>query len=390
MPKLVDNNIQNILELFQNAYYNQINSRMTIGSEEYTLSSIFTYILSSWSSMLNKSFNNRFLSSAEGEFLDNIASQYNLSRDINGLFNPYFETYGYLYNYTGKKYQKGTYKFTINGHNYYNDKTFIDNGDEFVMRWICTEKHSDYLTSDEIYNTIKDIFDGMIISDLESTSRYITDDNEFRQYIYNNKDLFRVGLSSSFESAVKLSCSNFYDVHCITQDEYDYNPGEVNILVKVKVNNDAVNEFQIPYAYTAIKDLNILPVNNTSLTIKQATNTNISLNIGTLYISNEYTDNSILSTKLLAIRTYLNKTLKIREKLFPSDVVQLLKTKLSDIISDTSYTYTVFGLSEDDYNNVKDFTILQNGGYIDGPIDPVAFNADCLYITDFVYTYSYI
>ena len=91
MTNIMNTNPNQILEQFQNAYYNQIGRRMQIGSEEYTLSSIFTYVLSLYSGLINQSYKNQLIESASGEFLDNIAQRYGLSRTPEVYSKPFFE-----------------------------------------------------------------------------------------------------------------------------------------------------------------------------------------------------------------------------------------------------------------------------------------------------------
>jgi len=65
---ILNTNPSTLLEQFQNAYFDQIGSRMTIGSEEYTLSSIFTYVLSMYAGLINNSYDNQNLDTASGIF----------------------------------------------------------------------------------------------------------------------------------------------------------------------------------------------------------------------------------------------------------------------------------------------------------------------------------
>ena len=78
MTDILNTNPNAILEDFQTAYYNQIGKRMTIGSEEYVLSSVFTYVLSLYAGLVNQSYKNQNVDTASGEFLDNLAARYNL------------------------------------------------------------------------------------------------------------------------------------------------------------------------------------------------------------------------------------------------------------------------------------------------------------------------
>ena len=63
MTEIMNTNPNQILENFQNSYFQQIGRRMQIGSEEYTLSSVFTYVLSLYSGLINQSYKNQRIES---------------------------------------------------------------------------------------------------------------------------------------------------------------------------------------------------------------------------------------------------------------------------------------------------------------------------------------
>ena len=124
-----------ILEQFQNAYFDQIGSRMTIGSEEYTLSSIFTYVLSMYASLINNSYDNQNLDTASGIFLDNIAARYNLNRTPEVYSNPWFEGYFKFDSkspYYNRPFDPKMVTIIVDGHKYYNDSVILQTTTEHI------------------------------------------------------------------------------------------------------------------------------------------------------------------------------------------------------------------------------------------------------------------
>ena len=91
MADIMNTNPTEILENFRNAYYNQIGVPMQIGSEEYTLSSVYSYVMSAYAALVNQSYKNQVLATASGEFLDNIGKRYGLTRTPESFGNPWFE-----------------------------------------------------------------------------------------------------------------------------------------------------------------------------------------------------------------------------------------------------------------------------------------------------------
>ncbi len=79
--KLLDYTSDTILQLFRDSYYSQYGTPLTIGSDEFTSSAVFTYVLSILMNAMNKASDQRFIDTATGAFLDAIAG-------VNGLTRP--------------------------------------------------------------------------------------------------------------------------------------------------------------------------------------------------------------------------------------------------------------------------------------------------------------
>lgn len=77
----LDYSTSEILELFKTAYYEQHGKPMIIGSDEFSASAAFAYVLGVLCGDMNHSSAQRFIDTATGEYLDAIAA-------VNGLVRP--------------------------------------------------------------------------------------------------------------------------------------------------------------------------------------------------------------------------------------------------------------------------------------------------------------
>ena len=72
--------VQGIMNLFRDAYYNAYGETMRIGSVEFQTTSIFSYAVSVLINSMNDASKQRWLATATGEYLDAIAETYGLAR----------------------------------------------------------------------------------------------------------------------------------------------------------------------------------------------------------------------------------------------------------------------------------------------------------------------
>ena len=279
-----------ILEQFQNAYFDQIGSRMTIGSEEYTLSSIFTYVLSMYAGLINNSYDNQNLDTASGIFLDNIAARYNLNRTPEVYSNPWFE--GYLkFNekspYFNRPFDPKAVTIIVDGHQYINDSAIIQTINQQPMRWVSTTEHKDYLSSYELHKALEDAKDlnGNIVFELEPYfSTYLTninsvanelDDEAFRAYIKRSKHLYIPGIAGSFEALAKNCSDNVVDARCRVQTDKGFIKGNVDLYCKFYNYNEydtyhqIIPPMELPYIEQAIREKNLLVIGQ-NLNVKRA------------------------------------------------------------------------------------------------------------------------
>ena len=354
---ILNTNPSTLLEQFQNAYFDQIGSRMTIGSEEYTLSSIFTYVLSMYAGLINNSYDNQNLDTASGIFLDNIAARYNLNRTPEVYSNPWFE--GYLKfdsksPYYNRPFDPKMVTIIVDGHEYYNDSAIIQTIDQQPMRWVATKEHKDYLSSYELHKVLENAKDlsGNIVFELEPYfSTYLTnlnsvaqelDDEAFREYIKRSKQLYIPGIAGSFEALAKNCSDNVVDARCRVQTDKGFIKGNVDLYCKFYNYNEydtyhqIIPPMELPYIEQTIKEKNLLVIGQ-NLNVKRAARLydtrSYAFFINKVYNTSAYQE--LYNLKFKAVRGYLNnKGLKIGEDYFPTRLIVMMTQSLTQFSSD--------------------------------------------------------
>ena len=371
-----------ILEQFQNAYFDQIGSRMTIGSEEYTLSSIFTYVLSMYAGLINNSYDNQNLDTASGIFLDNIAARYNLNRTPEVYSNPWFE--GYLKfdknsPYYNRPFDPKTVTIIVDNHEYYNDSAIIQTIDQQPMRWVATKEHKDYLSSYELHKVLENAKDlaGNKVFELEPYfSTYLTninsvthvlDDESFREYIKRSKQLYIPGIAGSFEALAKNCSDNVIDARCRVQTDKGFIKGNVDLYCKFYNYNEydtyhmIIPPMELPYIEQVIKEKNLLVIGQ-NLNVKRANRLydtrSYAFFINKVYNTSVYQE--LYTLKFKAVRGYLNnKGLKIGEDYYPTRLIVMMTQSLTQFSSnphDFGWNPTDIGYKK--FDEYKDLPVI--------------------------------
>ena len=354
MSDIISANVQNILELFQDAYYKQIGNRMQIGSEEFTDASIYSYVLSVYANLINQTYKNQFIDTAQGEFLDNLASKYNLSRTPDTFSNPYFEgSFAFKKDSTwwGRVIAAGELELTIGDYKYTNYNR-IDNANTWVLiRFVCNDKHGDALSQSDIKAAVdtnldvngKQIIECLEITSMQSTVNEMTDD-ELRQYIQTNKWRYTPGLATSFESAAKASSNLIADARVRRQGDDDFILGNVDLYIRPKLNIDdpdipnCCKAFDIPYVANVIEDLNLATVGQVVNVIEAMAKeryADYEFYVPKLYSGLEYV--SMYRMKFNACCGYMNNyMLKVNDSFLVSTLVQMMCSDLSQYSTNVS------------------------------------------------------
>lgn len=361
-----------ILEQFQNAYYDQIGSRMTIGSEEYTLSSIFTYVLSMYAGLINNSYDNQNLDTASGIFLDNIAARYNLNRTPEVYSNPWFEGYfkfdksSSFYN---RPFDPKMVTIIVGGHEYVNDSIILQTMGQQPIRWISTQPHKDYLSSYELYTALKDAKDLQDNTVFELDKYYLTsltdinsvahelDDESFREYIKQSKQLYISGIAGSFEALAKNCSDNVMDARVRVQTDKGFIKGNVDLYCKFYSYNEHqdywgyIRQLESPYIQRVIESKNLIVVGQT-LHVMPANRVTDSRNY-IFYVSKAFETQGckqLLYLKFRSVMGYLNnKGLKVGEDYYPTKLITMMQRPLSEISTNPKD----FGWLETDYAYVE-------------------------------------
>lgn len=355
MTNIINTNPSELLENFQTAYLNQIGRRMQIGSEEYTLSSIFTYVLSHYAQLINNSYKNQLISTASGEFLDNIAQRYGLSRTPEVYSNPFFEG-KFIFKtgseFYGRDFPVGSFELIIGNHIYKNFNGFTARTNRLI-RFTCIEKHTDYMTSSEIIDELKKYkdSDGNLvfmsntmtnsdITDLLSVSQPLSDE-DFREYINNSKYLYTPGIAGSFEALAKNAFGkNINDARVRIQGDTGFVAGNVDIFCKPfsYFNNmefiEIVKTLDIPTLPEIIKEKGLAVIGQTVRVYPASEivdSRSYSFYVPKLYNSNEY--KLLYKMKFLACCGYLQNKIKVGEAFSPMTLAMLMMRPLSEVFT---------------------------------------------------------
>ena len=381
MTDILNTNPNAILEDFQTAYYNQIGKRMTIGSEEYVLSSVFTYVLSLYAGLVNQSYKNQNIDMASGAFLDNLASRYNLSRTPEVYSNPWFEGRFYFdaSSYRGRSFDVGELQIVVGDHKYTNSTKISSATDNVLIRFICLEAHKDYLSKSELIAALKQVEDpagakvfvetyltNYNVSEMQSVSTELSDD-ELREYIRENRQLYIPGVAGSFEALAKSSSKGIVDARVRVQGDVGFRPGYVELYCKPYYYQshakyaDMIRAIDIPNVASVIKEKNLATIGQ-KVIVNGATPLNDARGyrffVPKAYQSSEYT--TLYTYKFAAVRGYMNnKMLKINEPFIPSVAVLYMTKSLSELSNDP----TDFGFAPEDteyqyFDKYKDLPVI--------------------------------
>ncbi len=360
--KLFEDTTMGVLENFQKAYLNQIGKRMTIGSEEYTLTSVFSYVLAAYIALINKAYDNRFLDTASGQYLDNIAKQYNLDRKPVSFGNPFFEG---TFNLDAERYYAaGEYIISLAGHDYSNSVPINIHAVNEFNRFTCLEDHSEYLDAKTIIEALENIgiqYSHIIGNGLQNCPTEMIDDEEFREYIRQNKRLYNPGIAESFEAAARAYADYIIDAKVIRQSDSTYfEPGKVDLMIKVNDNavrdSFAANGLDCRDLAKVINDLNILVVGQ-ELRIRLASSKAVPVYRVAVYVPKAYSSHvydRYIYPKHAALAYYYNeRKLKIGQSLYMTEFLSDMARPLSDISTNPAD----FGISQDEFDAIGSFCI---------------------------------
>ena len=442
MADIVNSDPNALLEQFQQAYYEQLGKRMQIGSEEYIISSIYTYALSHYLELINSSYRNQNVDTASGEFLDNIAKRYNLKRTPEAYSNPWFEG-AFMFDpnahmslvpprfYKDASFEPGELKIEIAGHEYVNYNAITPPTTQVVqdgmtikaplrIRFVSTEPHQDNISWRELVNAVNDLktrwdeklFANVLTDDYGRSTELIQErnisplnsivveltDDEFREYIEKNRQLYVSGIAGAFESVARVASSNLHNIydgrvrvqgdingegHPVIPDNTQFRPGYVDLFLKYTclIEHPVATEpyglkhtariLDTPYIDDVIRHQTDLLVIGQTLEVRNAYAKTLHP-IYTLYAPSAYKQMysytveegdkvPLYTLKYRATIGYINNCVQqIGQSFIPSSVATYMMQPLSSLTNDPIHDC---GLTEDDqeyqkWDQIKDLPCL--------------------------------
>lgn len=241
--ELIKTDPRQLIDLVKKAYYDETGETLQIGSDEYAAAAAFAYVWSVLIGKINYETLNRFIDSADGEFLDAIASNYGIDKRPDG----YRATAIFSFNST-------SYPITIPANsvviaddagnqftNLYNVKVSAAQGTMVLYSVEPGEKYNG-IPQHEIDN----IIDG---------SAYLTwcknetmtaggtdgfaDDDEYRQWLKLQIQTFAgAGTYAAYTARAKQADSRVLDAYVLKQTDPGYEKGKVKIYIYTDEQTD--------------------------------------------------------------------------------------------------------------------------------------------------------
>lgn len=229
--------VQGIMNLFRDAYYNAYGETMRIGSVEFQTASIFSYAVTVLINSMNDASKQRWLATATGEYLDAIAETYGLVRPDG--YHATTKVHVVLRNPgnsvtipEGKiviSDQDGRYKFT----NAF--KFQMSNSADTVFRAVDAGSEYNGIPAgklDTIVSGTAYITSCRNITETSGGTDPMTDDEVFRAWLKTEiRTLAGAGTYLAYEARAKNADSRIVDVHVVQQGEDGYEKGKVQIIV---------------------------------------------------------------------------------------------------------------------------------------------------------------
>lgn len=229
--------IQGIMNLFRDAYYNAYGETMRIGSVEFQTASIFSYALTVLINSMNDALKQRWLATATGEYLDAIAETYGLARpdgyhatvEVRVVARNPGDTLTIPEGTIVISDQDGRYKFANAFEFQMSDSAYtvfraVDSGSEYNG---IPEGKLDTIVSGTAYIT-----SCSNITETSGGTDPMTDDEVFRAWLKTEiQSLAGAGTYLAYEARAKNADSRIVDVHVVQQGEEGYEKGKVQIIV---------------------------------------------------------------------------------------------------------------------------------------------------------------
>lgn len=228
-----------VLQTFRDAFYAQYGSQIKIGSEEYAAASVFTYCLGVLFNAMNVSAQQRFIDTADGDFLDAIAHTYGIEARPGGKYATCLVRVEMVDSGYAPLYTAGTVRLTdAAGHEFVNANGFTY-PERYSVLFRAVEMGSDYngIPENQL-NTLIDPPAGITGAySISETGGGVDDD------AYDNDALFRVWLKNEISSYAGAGTALAYrgralnvdprilDVFVVEQGMEGYEKGKVQVYI---------------------------------------------------------------------------------------------------------------------------------------------------------------
>ena len=227
-----------LLDLFKSSFYTEHGTPMIIGSDDFTASATFTYVMSVLVNAINVAGDQRFIESATGEFLDAIAGSLGLSRPAAARARAVFHL---TPTSTGTLSADGLQVSDASGHVFSNpERVTVSSGVEVDVLLYCTEAGS--AGNGIAIGAIDNIIAGSNqLSAATNTTMSgggddgypytAAGDQAFREYLLNRRGYFPVGGSApAYKSkCLEIGDKRLLDVHVLQDGETGFVQGKVKI-----------------------------------------------------------------------------------------------------------------------------------------------------------------
>lgn len=229
--------VQGIMNLFRDAYYNAYGETMRIGSVEFQTASIFSYAVAVLINSMNNASKQRWLATATGEYLDAIAETYGLVRPdgyhatvkVHVVARNPGDTMTIPEGKIVISDQEGKYKFA-NAFDFQ-----MSNSADTVFRAVDAGSEYNGIPEGKLNTIVSGTAYITSCSNNTETSGGtdpMTDDEVFRAWLKTEiQSLAGAGTYLAYEARAKNADSHIVDVHVVQQGEDGYEKGKVQIIV---------------------------------------------------------------------------------------------------------------------------------------------------------------
>lgn len=256
--------INDILQIFKTAYFDQYGETLRIGSEEFAAASIFSYAMSVLFAAMNDSAKQRFLATATGEYLDAIAATYGITERPKGYKATCLVDLRVMDTYPA--YAEGALRITdASGEKVFENARAFSGDDHHNLPFRAVEAGSSYNGIPEA-KLVKFVGEHTGILTATNTTMTtggtdaMTDDDDFRVWLKNEIASYAgAGTALAYRGKAMNVDSRILDVLVVEQGMKGYEKGKAKLFVLCD-ETVAVPEEVTQLVYDAVSDRAFRPI----------------------------------------------------------------------------------------------------------------------------------